>query len=385
MDYSLEGGTVILQWRNLNGTFDSIHIRVNERLSQSLEGHLEGVNLGHLPLGMYRLAVEGRKAERSFLASTQLIVLPSSPLPPVEITRCLTFGFQPPLETGFLEIQWRIPDGGPESYEEFEIRINDRFQGILAGPRSTITFGGLAAGDYQVEIIAYSEHHSSSASESVVCPVYPVSAPQAADCTVLDCEAERATLHIRYEISEGETYHGIAAWRLPDPDGPDAQVFLGYFNPAEREIRLQDQPLQVNRVEIAGVRRPLEDPRILQFSNVPRAPGEHAYALCIPREEDCLRRRPYFRRGDCDGDGFITIGDPVYILLFLFTGRVQPACLDALDIDDDGRHNLMDPLPAPSAAGRIRRRTGWKTARSPLARRNESLPAPRRFYSFSSS
>jgi hypothetical protein len=53
-----------------------------------------------------------------------------------------------------------------------------------------------------------------------------------------------------------------------------------------------------------------------------------------------------FARGDANGDGAFDIGDPVYILRFLFSNGGDGDCLDALDVNDDGQINVADAVSA---------------------------------------
>jgi hypothetical protein len=62
-----------------------------------------------------------------------------------------------------------------------------------------------------------------------------------------------------------------------------------------------------------------------------------------------IQDSPAFRRGDVDGDGRVDLSDAVGILEFLFQGRREPACADAVDADDDGAVNLSDCLLVLSA------------------------------------
>ncbi len=48
-----------------------------------------------------------------------------------------------------------------------------------------------------------------------------------------------------------------------------------------------------------------------------------------------------FIRGDANIDGEVDIGDPIKILLYLFS-RTQASCLDAGDANDDGKLNIVD-------------------------------------------
>jgi hypothetical protein len=51
-----------------------------------------------------------------------------------------------------------------------------------------------------------------------------------------------------------------------------------------------------------------------------------------------------FRRGDANADGATNISDPVYILLWRFSGGETPSCLDAADVNDDDKHDITDPI-----------------------------------------
>ncbi|MGE3165482.1 MAG: LamG-like jellyroll fold domain-containing protein [Planctomycetota bacterium] len=53
---------------------------------------------------------------------------------------------------------------------------------------------------------------------------------------------------------------------------------------------------------------------------------------------------PTFRRGDCNQDGQLNIGDTIYALSYLFSGGTDPGCPDACDANDDGQINIGDPI-----------------------------------------
>ncbi|HNS00428.1 MAG TPA: IPT/TIG domain-containing protein [Planctomycetota bacterium] len=71
---------------------------------------------------------------------------------------------------------------------------------------------------------------------------------------------------------------------------------------------------------------------------------------------------PRFRRGDCNNDTRVDVGDPVTLLGYLFADKPEPACLEACNGNDDDRLDIADAvailaylfsgtgsLPAPSA------------------------------------
>ncbi len=51
-----------------------------------------------------------------------------------------------------------------------------------------------------------------------------------------------------------------------------------------------------------------------------------------------------FIRGDVDGDGKITLTDPIQTLNYLFKGGQKPDCEDAMDVNDDGKVDLRDEV-----------------------------------------
>ncbi len=51
-----------------------------------------------------------------------------------------------------------------------------------------------------------------------------------------------------------------------------------------------------------------------------------------------------FKRSDANGDGFIDISDPVFVLACLFLGGRCPSCDDAADVNDDGELDISDAV-----------------------------------------
>ena len=69
----------------------------------------------------------------------------------------------------------------------------------------------------------------------------------------------------------------------------------------------------------------------------------------------------FFYRGDANADAQVNLSDGVFIIAFLLSGSVEPACVDAADANDDGAVSISDaiailqrlfmgasPLPVPS-------------------------------------
>ncbi|HVR75574.1 MAG TPA: hypothetical protein VMT52_14660 [Planctomycetota bacterium] len=53
---------------------------------------------------------------------------------------------------------------------------------------------------------------------------------------------------------------------------------------------------------------------------------------------------PSFRRGDCNGDAGLDISDSIFALSYLFTGGLEPPCLDACNSNLDLRLDISDPV-----------------------------------------
>jgi hypothetical protein len=53
---------------------------------------------------------------------------------------------------------------------------------------------------------------------------------------------------------------------------------------------------------------------------------------------------PLFKRGDCNDDGTVNLGDAIATLSYLAGSGTVPPCLDAVDADDNGNVNIGDPI-----------------------------------------
>lgn len=53
---------------------------------------------------------------------------------------------------------------------------------------------------------------------------------------------------------------------------------------------------------------------------------------------------PSMKRGDCNTDGAVDIGDAIWELAFLFNGGPEGACQDSCDTNDDGLIDIADPI-----------------------------------------
>jgi hypothetical protein len=51
-----------------------------------------------------------------------------------------------------------------------------------------------------------------------------------------------------------------------------------------------------------------------------------------------------FHRGDPDGSGLVDLGDPVFLLDYLFLGGAEPSCLESADVNNDGELEITDAV-----------------------------------------
>jgi virginiamycin B lyase len=69
-----------------------------------------------------------------------------------------------------------------------------------------------------------------------------------------------------------------------------------------------------------------------------------AVVLVIWSPSPSLRAQEAFIRGDANGDGFLDVSDPVFLLLHLFASGAPPGCASAADANADGRLEVTDAL-----------------------------------------
>lgn len=58
----------------------------------------------------------------------------------------------------------------------------------------------------------------------------------------------------------------------------------------------------------------------------------------------CVPAYALFLRGDANNDGLVDVGDPIYLLNYLFLNGPEPPCPDAADGDNDGLINITDAV-----------------------------------------
>jgi hypothetical protein len=113
------------------------------------------------------------------------------------------------------------------------------------------------------------------------------------------------------------------------------------------------EPGTFEDVSIAAA-EPLAGPRELWVVADDDGAGQGVVSECREDNNACAAVldagcRP-FRRGECNGDGFLDGADAVFLSFFLFLSGDPPACADACDPNDDGREDLADVLHLLNAA-----------------------------------
>ncbi|MEE8143404.1 MAG: hypothetical protein V3T77_09915 [Planctomycetota bacterium] len=150
------------------------------------------------------------------------------------------------------------------------------------------------------------------------------------------------------EITEAFQMHGFSIPVLPvgalSCEVQEHTVFLTWTNPQEYDaisIRLDGVPL----ITVSG--------NATEFAHAFAPRGLHSYwvigisdgvettpATCFVEVPTYLP----FLRGDATADGFLDISDGITILNYLFEGTPAAGCLDAIDADDNGEHNVADAI-----------------------------------------
>lgn len=82
----------------------------------------------------------------------------------------------------------------------------------------------------------------------------------------------------------------------------------------------------------------------LPLSNRVVIDGDSIQPAALLEGEVCVPRQALFIRGDANNDAFIDVGDPIFLLSYLFIFGPEPSCLDAADMDDDGLLTITDPV-----------------------------------------
>jgi len=129
---------------------------------------------------------------------------------------------------------------------------------------------------------------------------------------------------------------GLLGQQLVELDsGPISRVPMG------RDISFDAGSYVIRHVEVMWVRR--ECVGVFPMPVICLPPGDAELSELIDLVTFVDDSVPgQFIRGDADGSGGLTIGDPVRTLSYLFLGAAAPPCLDAADANDSGRLDLSD-------------------------------------------
>jgi hypothetical protein len=107
-----------------------------------------------------------------------------------------------------------------------------------------------------------------------------------------------------------------------------------FLDPAAMDFRLQAGSPAIDAGTPDGAPATDKD-------GVPRPCGK---GFDVGAHERCEDLPPFFRRGDANSDGGEDISDAVAILLHLFAGGAEPACMKSADADDDGTVVVTDAV-----------------------------------------
>ena len=80
-------------------------------------------------------------------------------------------------------------------------------------------------------------------------------------------------------------------------------------------------------------------------TNLVSSAGGQAYSPAFSTAPEIIfKDNPAFSRGDCNGDGLIDIGDPIFTLGFLFNSVGPIPCDSSCDANDDALIDIADPV-----------------------------------------
>jgi len=156
----------------------------------------------------------------------------------------------------------------------------------------------------------------------------------------------------------------------------------GFATPSYRDLAVAD----LDGDSFLDIAQPLEAGGITIFWNDPRPLSQDADHDGLP--DECAGRS--FRRADANGDGFLNIADPVWVLRRLFLDDATIPCADAADVDDSEsldvtdavyslRFQFMDgpaPMPLSPAAEAIQQATLSTVNPTALARSRRPRDLP---------
>ena len=153
------GGLTRVWWDATQGAFSEFQVLVDGNLEATVPGEELSADLGELPLGAHQVKVAGllNSVEAASL-ETSFSILQSPPVQGVEALPCLFHSYQA-ATGGFLEILWNNRDTAETPYVDFDIIVNDVFQGVLEAPSRGLRFGRVFLGMYRVEVQAYTWNH----------------------------------------------------------------------------------------------------------------------------------------------------------------------------------------------------------------------------------
>ena len=147
-------------------------------------------------------------------------------------------------------------------------------------------------------------------------------------------------------LESAETPEGIQLRWNPAPDGLD--IMTGYVVYRSVISTVGDPAVRINAELIQGTEYTDTDVEPGVFFCYTVRATSFGELEGFDSNETCASYQPnafgFFKRGDVDGDGQLTITDPISLLGHLFLGGARPKCLDAVDFDDSGSVELSDAV-----------------------------------------
>lgn len=215
-----------------------------------------------------------------------------------------------------VEVTWASPPG--VGYSQFELWLDDEVVACLPSTATNATISDIAPGTHLVRVAGVVPHPSTdqgiryrSTAQTVV-----VSEP----AFVLTLQSVGGTVNLTWQSPTSQFFNSFAVSVNGQPECTAGPGFGGSC------LGISLPPDCGNVIEVTGIQ-----------GGVVTACAAVAYPSCGDQ----------FVRGDCDASGTApSIADVIVVLGFLFPPGAPPQlpCKDACDSNDDGSLNLGDPI-----------------------------------------
>ena len=334
--YSPNKATVILEWRVVSEHLDSLKLSVDGALPRALDPDIFGVRVEKLAVGRHHYQLEGRHDGQLTVAAIIHEALAESPLDPVTLRSCVSYGFGDDEDEGMLQVVWDAPARPAEDpYIEFELWYDGRFLRRMPAASSVASISDVEEGVHEIRVFGVTREYLSPPLETT-CRAMWVPAPTDLKATAGECTSGTGAVSISFRVPRFGVLDAIAVWVT----SYGGRSFHGCHKPDTGRIQLVELPAESLTIELAGARIAPGAEDAFALSNMPGKPGAHATV----KVKLACAERDRFRRGDARNDSRVNMTDAIVILQNLFVGGAEVLCPAALDVDDNGAPEITDAI-----------------------------------------